>query len=60
MKGKRAKKAPKGTMRNEVETMMEGLRREEGVGGQGKVKAAIVYVHVMIINHHHVPVLEPD
>ena len=47
-------------MRNEVETMMEGLRREEGVGGQGKVKAAIVYVHVMIINHHHVPVLEPD
>ena len=47
-------------MWNEVETMMEGPHREEGEGGQGKEKAAIVYVHVMIINHHHVPVLEPD
>lgn len=60
MKEKRAKKVPKGTMWNEVETMMEGPHREEGEGGQGKEKAAIVYVHVMIINHHHVPVLEPD
>ena len=47
-------------MWNEVETLMEGLRREEGVGGQEKEKAAIVYIHVMIINHHHVPILEPD
>lgn len=47
-------------MRTEVETMMEGIRREEDVGRQGKEKAAVVYVHVMIICHHHVPVLEPD
>jgi len=46
-------------MQNEVETMMERLCREGDMGWQGKEKAAIVYVHVMIISHH-APNLEPD